>query len=206
MFSCNDQCFSNRMSFSRPSRVSCCPIPAPLITTSLTEVCSQAPTIGGLGIPGAIVFICINDQIYSAIVNSSYEWQITVIGSLPLGNNFLWIWQVFNGRCSTRVCQVLNVMNTTIIITFPGAGSQINTATPLITGLSQPGNVITVLLNGVTYNTVADSVTGLWSVQVTTPLADGTYSLIVTATGTCGTAQTVVGFSVLALTATVLVR
>lgn len=206
MFSCNDRFFSNRMSLSCPSRSSCCPIPVPLITTSLTEVCSQAPTIEGLGIPGAIVFICINDQIYSAIVNSSYEWQITVMGSLPLGNNFLVIWQVFNGRCSARVCHVLNVINTTISVTFPAAGSQITTATPLITGLSQPGNAITVLLNGVTYNTVADSTTGLWSVQVTTPLADGTYSLVATATGPCGTAQTVVGFSVLALTAAILVR
>jgi large repetitive protein len=73
------------------------------------------------------------------------------------------------------------------VITSPAAGSTVDDDTPAISGLAEPGSTVTVSEGGQVICTAqADPVTGIWSCEPTTPLAQGPHTLTVTATDLAG--------------------
>jgi outer membrane usher protein FimD/PapC len=60
-----------------------------------------------------------------------------------------------------------------------------NDTTPTITGTAEANSSVSVVINGQTYTTTADS-SGNWSATPTTALTGGTYTASVTATDAAG--------------------
>ena len=60
-----------------------------------------------------------------------------------------------------------------------------NDTTPTVAGTAEAGSSVSVVINGVTYTTTANG-SGAWSVDVTTALTSGTYTVSATATDAAG--------------------
>nr|WP_111656736.1 Ig-like domain-containing protein [Isoalcanivorax indicus] len=65
-------------------------------------------------------------------------------------------------------------------------GAQLNDSTPTLTGTTEPGASVVVVVDGETYTTTADATTGQWSVTVTEELADGQHPVEITITDLAG--------------------
>jgi len=86
-------------------------------------------------------------------------------------------------------------IDTTIDLTVdsPVAGSTISNPNPVLTGVTDPGALVTVTQNGTTSTVVADG-SGQWSVLLSAPFtadADGEFTVDVTATDAAGNTETV---------------
>ncbi len=68
----------------------------------------------------------------------------------------------------------------TVTITSPAPGATATGRTPTVTGTATPGQVLTVIIGGMTLTATADPTTGAWSVTPTAPLPVG--MVMVTAT------------------------
>lgn len=100
------------------------------------------------------------------------------------------------GNVSTSsVTFTVDTLAPDIDVTGPVDGSFISQTQPTLTGLTEPGTAVTVTVtdaNGTvhTENVVADATTGIWTSAITTDLADGAYTVDVTATDEAGNVGT----------------
>jgi large repetitive protein len=72
------------------------------------------------------------------------------------------------------------------VVTSPLNNSVTNDNTPAISGTAEPDSTVTVTLNGNAVGTATTSATGTWSFTPTTPMADGPYTVVVTARDAAG--------------------
>lgn len=62
--------------------------------------------------------------------------------------------------------------------------------TPYLSGTAEAGAKVTVTVNSIAYTTTADATSGVWSVQITTALPEGTYTPSIVVTDAAGNSQT----------------
>lgn len=85
------------------------------------------------------------------------------------------------------------------LVTSPTAGAVIGTARPTITGTGTSGDVITVIVDGVTVGTTTVNGVGTWTLTLPSGLSDGSHSVSATArdaAGNLSAASTPVAFTV----------
>ncbi|MDY7228839.1 adventurous gliding motility protein AgmC [Hyalangium rubrum] len=72
------------------------------------------------------------------------------------------------------------------VVTQPVGGTVTSDNTPAIAGTTEPGSTVTLTLNGTEVGPVTVDAAGNWTFTPTTPLADGPYTLVATATDAAG--------------------
>ncbi len=83
------------------------------------------------------------------------------------------------------------VVDTTAPITTisqPGVGAIVGTATPTITGTSEPGAVVTITIDGQAVGTATAGADGMWSLVAPSALADGMHTVSAAAVDAAGNA------------------
>jgi hypothetical protein len=177
------------------------PPPPPTITSPVagSTVEDDTPTISGLAEPGSTVTVSEGGQVICTaqadLVTGLWSCEpttplaqgphtLTVTATDPAGNQ---------SEPTTHPFTVGTPPPTDTtppeapVITSPAAGSTIGNNTPTISGLAEPGSTVTVSEGGhVLCTAQADPVTGLWSCEPATPLADGPHTITVTATDPAG--------------------
>ena len=157
------------------------------------------PTIAGTTQAGSLVSVLINGVTYTTTADASGNWAITTAGLAdgvytpvitttdPAGNS-----ATGNGTAFT-IDASLPLVNGALQALAPNDSAALgdnitSTSTPTLTGSTQAGSTVVVLVNGVTYTTSAD-VSGNWTVT-TASLADGNYTPVITVTDIAGNAAT----------------
>ncbi|GAB3150600.1 hypothetical protein GCM10027290_38410 [Micromonospora sonneratiae] len=72
------------------------------------------------------------------------------------------------------------------VITSPTPGQVVNDSTPTITGTGEPGNTITVTIDGVVAGTTTVAPDGTWSFNVPMDLTEGSHTVTATQTDAAG--------------------
>jgi hypothetical protein len=76
-----------------------------------------------------------------------------------------------------------------VSVSEPGDGVTITTGTPVVSGVSEPGNQVRVLLDDAELCVATAGIDGVWTCAVVFPLADGQHTLAVVATDASGNAS-----------------
>lgn len=165
------------------------------------------PTFSGAGEPGSTITLYNNSSVIgTAKVDESGAWTFTpstpltdgsysirVTATDAAGNisspsaSFTFTVDAKAPVAPTFTAVIDNSDGTNVTVANGGAT---NDATPTITGKAEPGSTVTLwaMLNGsrVELGTATVNAQGNWSVTPGTPLAEGTYTLSVTATDSAG--------------------
>ncbi|WP_426752650.1 Ig-like domain-containing protein [Myxococcus sp. Y35] len=73
-----------------------------------------------------------------------------------------------------------------VAITFPAQGEVLDTATVTYAGTAEPDSTVVVVVDGVTLGSVDTDAAGQWTLPASAPLAEGSYTVSVTATDAAG--------------------
>ncbi|PKH24382.1 hemagglutinin [Enterobacterales bacterium CwR94] len=178
-------------------------------TLNGNEANSNQTLTGSTGVsgPGQTVVVTIGGKEYNGTVDGDGNWSVNVpggsLGSLPQGSNDVTVKvgdAAGNSNSSTTPINV-DTQPPAVAITTPIAGDGVLNASeqgnPLIVGgTGENGSTVQVTLGGNTY-TATVGTNGQWSVTVPAAdlqaLADGSYSVGVTATDPAGNSSTVSG-------------
>ncbi|WP_051485426.1 Ig-like domain-containing protein [Nocardioides sp. J54] len=158
--------------------------PTEPVTTDTT------PTVTGTAEPGATVTVSVDGEVVgTATANGDGEWSFT-LPPQPDGAHEVTATQTDPaGNASGPSEPVTITVDTTApaapTITAPADGSVTNDPQPPVTGTAEPGATVEVVLDGTTY-TVEAGGDGTWEVTPASPLADGSYTVSVTATDEAG--------------------
>ena len=153
------------------------------------------PTVTGTTQPGSAVSVVVNGVTYTTTADASGNWSITssaladgtytpVITVTDLAGNSA----TANGTAFT-IDASLPAVNGALQVVAPNDSGTLGDHitkdnTPTLTGTTQAGSAVSVVVNGTTYTTTADA-SGNWSIT-TASLADGTYTPVITITDTAG--------------------
>jgi hypothetical protein len=182
------------------------PPPAPAVSSPAPGSVTSDPTpaVTGTAEPNTTVTVVIDGSVVGTTTAAADgSWTFTPPTALPDGLHTVGATATDRaGNVSVPSATVSFTVDTTPpaapVITGPADGSTVGDNTPTVTGTAEPGAAIVVVLDGTTYTVTADATTGVWSIQVTTPLADGPYTVTATATDIAGNISPVAssGFTV----------
>ena len=146
------------------------------------------PTFAGTGEVGATVTLSISGQApLTTVVNSAGEWLIDVSTPLASGTYTYHIGiEDIIGNTADIVTNGDLVIDDQItgdggLDTASDSGSSssdaiTSDATPTFSGTGEVGATVTLVINGLAPLTAIVGVTGIWAIDVTTPLAESTYN------------------------------
>jgi hypothetical protein len=151
------------------------------------------PLIRGTGEPGATVVVSLSGNVIMTdepvVVDGEGNWTVTVPDAMRLANGEHTLDAVATdvlGNMATATSDFTVASNTVVAITSPANSSVTNETMPTITGTTEAGAMVTVIITDMDANelTIEAEVgpDGSWSAPVTTPLVLG--SVLVTATAT----------------------
>ena len=175
------------------------PVTTPTINTltsnDTTPVITGTTGTGNSLLTGETLSITLNGETYTPTVATDGTWSFTA-NTLADGTYDITATVTDTaGNVSTDTTSNELIIDTTAPATPTVNTLTSNDTTPEITGTTGTGNslltgeTLSVALNGETYTpTVATD--GTWSFTANTPLADGTYNVIATATDTAGNVST----------------
>ncbi len=161
---------------------------------------STTPTISGTAEPGATIKVVVGGQTLTATAAADGTWSVTA-ATLAAGTYTPAITttdKAGNTATSTATAFTIDTSVTTTAKLDSSsdsgtAGDNItNDNTPTISGVTEPGASVKVVVGGQTLTTTANA-SGAWSVTPTTVLADNTYTPVVTVTDVSGNTATVNG-------------
>jgi hypothetical protein len=166
---------------------------------------NTAPTLTGTTEAGTSVVVSINGVNYNAIVTGT-SWSVALTGAaLPDGTYTPTVTATDAAGNSTTVNSETFTVDHTPPATPTGALTPIapndtgalgdnltSTTTPTVSGITEPGDAVSVVINGVTYTTTA-AANGSYTIADTVPLADGSYTPIITVTDAAGNSTTANG-------------
>ncbi|TYL48410.1 Ig-like domain-containing protein [Marinomonas sp. IMCC 4694] len=155
---------------------------------------NTTPVFGGTAEPGASVVLTINSQNYSTVVPLSGGWAITVSDVLPEGEfDYTVVATDKAGNTAQKTGSI--TIDTSLFVTAKldsasDSGESSSDAltkvnTPTISGTAEAGAVINLSIAGASYSVIANSDQS-WSIDVTSPLADGDIVYTVQATDKAG--------------------
>lgn len=150
------------------------------------------PEIRGTGEPGASVVVTVDGMLVgTTTVGADGTWVVSVPSSLANGPHDARAEATDAlGNTADATSTFTVDATTTVEIDAPASGSTTRDDTPTITGTAAPGARVEVRVDGMLVGTVTAAVDGTWSVEVTTPLADGTHTAEATATDGDGNVAT----------------
>ncbi|MBK7154549.1 MAG: hypothetical protein IPH72_22665 [Sandaracinaceae bacterium] len=157
-----------------------------------STILDSTPLIRGTGEPGATVVVSLDgNELGTVTVDMDGNWMLTVV--TPLINDTYTIEAVATddvGNMATATSTFAIASDTDVDITGPADGALITDDTPTITGTSLPNASIEVSIEidgtDVVIGTVTANGDGVWTIDVTNPLADGPYFVTATATDLAG--------------------
>ncbi|WP_420315855.1 Ig-like domain-containing protein [Ekhidna sp.] len=175
----------------------------PTVTSQTTN--DTSPEISGTAEAGSTVVFTIGGATYSVVADGSGNWSVDTGTATPTSGTFT---ALSEGTYDISITSTDAAGNSTsdastnelIIDTTSPATPTINDessddTTPVISGTAEPGSTVTVVINGVTFETTTDA-SGNWSVNTETdtptaggpfnPLSEGTYDISVTTTDAAG--------------------
>lgn len=155
----------------------------------------STPSISGKSEPGAQIRITLNNNIYDIIADTNGFWAFTfdtladgvynydVVAIDDAGNHSDLISDSFT-------IDTVQPQTSIELDRASDSGAQSDFITnhnqPVLTGqATKPGVSLAILINGITYNVVADQ-TGQWSLSLNQPLPDGEHNYLITVTDTAG--------------------
>ncbi|MEA0022848.1 Ig-like domain-containing protein [Escherichia coli] len=159
------------------------------------------PVFSGTTAPGALVTVSIAGKDYAATADENGNWKVEVTDTLLDGLHDYTITATgANGETGTVNSYL------TVDTELPLTEIQIDAASdsgvkgdkitnvnqPLLTGTTEPNAIVKVVIQGVEYETKADS-SGQWNVQVSVPLSEGNNSYTVTVTDAAGNSSSTIG-------------
>ncbi|MFV9261054.1 Ig-like domain-containing protein [Citrobacter freundii] len=159
------------------------------------------PVFSGTTVPGASVTVSIAGNDYTATADLNGNWEIEVTDTLPDG---VYDYTITATGANGDTGTVNNYL--TVDTELPYTEIQIDAASdsgvkgdnitnvnkPLLTGTTEPNAIVKVVIQGVEYETKADS-SGQWNVQVSAPLSEGNNSYTVTVTDAAGNSSSTTG-------------
>ncbi|WHQ76584.1 Ig-like domain-containing protein [Pantoea sp. Lij88] len=169
-----------------------------------SEVAAGVPVSGSGALPGDVVTVTLNNEVYSATVDEQGNWTVPLpsaaLQALSDGSSYALTVTLTDasGNIATQT-QTLAVSTQPPVatVTAPGGDGVLTnnelTQPLLISGTGTPGDTVAVALNGKTYNAIVDE-NGIWSASV--PVADlgsltnQTYPVTVTVTDPAGNSST----------------
>ncbi|MBD8213743.1 Ig-like domain-containing protein [Erwinia persicina] len=163
---------------------------------------NEVQIIGGSGDVGDRITVTLNGQTYLTIVDGTGNWQIelpvSALKALPAGSSNIQVTSTDDAGNTSTVIRTVEVDITPPPVSVnPVSGGYINAAEagqPLtITGSGEAGDLIRVELGNISVTVVVGS-NGQWSALIPgtalSGVADGSYSLTVTATDPAGNTTT----------------
>jgi Ca2+-binding RTX toxin-like protein len=151
--------------------------------------------LSGTAEPGASVVLTVGSSTITATVEPDGDWT-AFVDALSEGSNLIEV--VATDAAGNTSSNSLVVELDTAAPGAPTVGLDAgsdsgaagdgltNDTTPTLTGSAEPGAVVTVSLDGTELGTATADGTGIWSFALTSPLADGTYTVSATATDAAG--------------------
>jgi len=161
--------------------------PAAPTASSLTSV---TPTLSGTAEPGAVMRIYRGDSVIATLTANATTgtWSWTVTPALGTGIHLLSVSAQdaagnTSGRSATTTITVAPVVDTTPPAkpAAPTANS-LTTATPTVSGTTEPGSTVGVFANGIQIGSVIAAADGTWNWTVAPALGDGSHAITVTST------------------------
>lgn len=168
---------------------------APVITVPASGATTgQTPTISGTGIEGASLTVYDTDGstvIGTTTVGTGGAWSLVPATPLALGAHTITATQQVGDAVSGPSNAVpFTVVDQTApaapVITSPDDGSTTNDTTPTVLGTGEPGATVEVTIDGDVIGTAPVSSGGEWTLDVPTPLADGSHTATATQTDAAG--------------------
>ena len=171
-------------------------------TDNLTS--NASPAIIGTGTPGDTITLYAPDGttvLGTVVVPPSGTWSIDPAGNyLVEGSNNLIVKETDPAGNVSAPVTVPVTLDTTAPAAPTGVLPQNSTDdtgvsntdnltannNPTLTGTAEPNSTVTVVVGGTTYNNIPVNGAGTWSLLLTTPLADGTYTPSITTTDAAG--------------------
>ncbi|WP_460792691.1 beta strand repeat-containing protein, partial [Micromonospora sonneratiae] len=171
--------------------VQCDALDPPTITSPTNgQTTGETPTISGTGIPGATVTVTESGTVIgTAVVAPDGTWSLVPATPLAVGDHTITATQESGGIVSgpsNSVTFTVQAPPAAPVITSPTNGQQVNDSTPTITGTGEPGNTITVTIDGVVAGTTTVAPDGTWSFDTPTALTDGPHTVTATQTDAAG--------------------
>jgi|GEM_PF-6389175 len=166
------------------------PPAAPVITgpANGSTTSDSTPPLSGTSEPGATVVVSEGGTVLcTATADTTGAWSCTPATPMTDGPHTITAVATDGaGNTSTPSAPVTFTVAGTPpaapVITGPANGSLLNTPTPAISGTSAPNTTVTVREGDTVLCTTTADTTGAWSCTPTTPLADGTHSVVANAT------------------------
>ncbi|QVV61185.1 BapA/Bap/LapF family large adhesin [Leclercia sp. Colony189] len=163
------------------------------------------PTLTGTAIPGSVVTVYLDGSttpLGTVTADATTgAWSLPVATALSEGSHSFSVTATVDGQTSGQSPEA----TVNIDLTPPAApalgtlvdnvgtvtgsvvsGTPTNDNQPTLNGTATPGDVITIYAGDTVLGTVPVSATGAWSFTPAEPLADGTYTLLLTATDPAG--------------------
>ncbi len=156
------------------------------------DVTGTLSLISGTAELGNTVRVCVDNVCQTVTADSDGQWNALPAQPLTEGAHVITAAQTNNcGKTSDPVMVPFSV-NPCLdcpepeapVITAPEDGAILNTPLPLIQGTAQPNAAVLVCVEDDCTTVMADEA-GMWSLQVTDPLTDGTYQISASQTNEC---------------------
>lgn len=153
------------------------------------------PMLAGVTEPNAKVMLTINGVLYPITADGDGSWSFTVINPLVEGDNSYTLSIIDSaGNTSSSVMGYITldtIAPSASAMLLPSddsgnIGDDITTVTtPTLTGITEAGATVTMVINNYTYATRADD-NGVWSLTISDALPNGNNTYTITATDMAG--------------------
>ena len=135
------------------------------------------PTITGTANPGETVEVFVDGtRLGDAVADDEGNWSIEVTTELGEGDHTI----EATGESGAMVGPVTFTVDTSapvVTITSPAPGEETNDPTPTITGTGEPGDEVTILIDGTPSGTATVDEDGNWSFTPSDDLDDGDHTI-----------------------------
>ncbi|TXD34347.1 hypothetical protein FRC96_14200 [Lujinxingia vulgaris] len=155
----------------------------------------NAPTLSGVGEPGAEVAISIDgDEVATVTVDSNGDWSVTLDEPLEDGQYEI---VADDGRSDDTIIVVIDTVAPVLTVDSPEQDVRYTESPERVEGQAEPGDIIEIIINDEIVGTTVADESGAYSFEFDAPLDEGVYELRVTATDEAGNmSEEVVDFSV----------
>jgi large repetitive protein len=151
-------------------------------------IADTRPAITGTANPGATVSVKIDGgAAITTQASATGDWVVVPSQPLAMGMHTVVATVTNDGRSATdQVTFSVDTTNPAITITSPTPGTPVNSAQPAISGTTEAGATVTVIVDGMQIGQTTADVQGNWTLMPTTPLADGPHAVLANARDAAG--------------------
>ncbi len=151
-------------------------------------IIDSTPDIVGTGEPGATIVVSIDGtEVGTTTVEADGTWRVALTTALDNGDHTATAAATDTfGHTDTATATFTVDARTSVAITAPANGSDINDPMPTITGTAAAGASVEVTVDGTVLGTVTADASGMWSIPTTSALSDGEHVVTAEATDAFG--------------------